>query len=314
VRLRAALPALFAMGALGAVHFVEKLAITRGAPPGAFALGQTAVALGVLAPLWLWRRRQRPLTLVHSGRLRSLALIGVLASGLVVLVSIVALTYTTATHKGAIQAAYPLGTMLFAWLLLRERITALGYVSAAGIVTGVVLLTSRGLTAAPNPGDWLLIGTVPLMGFSDAYAKRVLADVPPITVSLGRYLFGTLFLSVMLLVLDLGAPPALVPFWELVLAAGGLSALAMGLFYRSIDRIGPSLAAGLLAGAPIVTVALEWTLVGERFTALQLLGIALVIAGVVELARQRRVKSNEPAGARSSGPCRVPEEARRRSA
>jgi drug/metabolite transporter (DMT)-like permease len=280
------------MGALGAVHFIEKLAITQGAPPGAFALGQTAVALALLWPVWLWRGRREPLTLWKSGRVRSLALIGVLASGIVVLLSIIALTHTTATHKGAIQAAYPLGTMLFAWLLLRERITLLGYVSAAVIVGGVVLLTSRGLSAAPNLGDWLLIGTVPVMGFSDAYAKKVLADVPPITVSLGRYLFGTLFLSVVLLVIDLGSPRELLPVWELVLIAGALAALAMGLFYASIDRIGPSLAAGLLAGAPVVTVTLEWSLLGERFTVTQILGVALVIAGVIELARQRRVRSS----------------------
>lgn len=294
MRLRAALPALVAMGALGSVHFVEKLAIAEGAPPGAFALGQTGSALAILAPVWLWRARHERLTLFHSGRLRSLALIGVLASGLVVLLSIVALTHTTATHKGAIQAAYPLGTMLFAWLLLRERITLLGYASGAVIVTGVVLLTSRGLSGTPNPGDWLLIGTIPIMGFSDAFAKKVLADVPPITVSVGRYLFGAVFLSVVLLVVDLGSPRDLLPIWPLVLAAGALTAIAMGLFYLSIDRIGPSLAAGLLAGAPVVTVTLEWTALGERFSALQLVGVALVIAGVVELARQRRVRTDAP--------------------
>src|SRR5690606_4765107 len=103
-----------------------------------------------------------------------------------------------ATHKGVIQASYPLGTMFFAWVLLRERITPAGYMAAAVIVGGLVLMTSRGLGAAPNPGDWILIATVPLMGFSDAFAKKVLKDVSPLTVSFGRYLFGTAFLVVLL--------------------------------------------------------------------------------------------------------------------
>jgi drug/metabolite transporter (DMT)-like permease len=68
----------------------------------------------------------------------------------------------------------------------------------------------------------------------------------------------------------------------------------MGLFCLSIHRIGPSLAAGLLAGAPCVTVALEWSLLGERFLAVELLGVVLVLGGVVELARQPRRLAARP--------------------
>jgi drug/metabolite transporter (DMT)-like permease len=292
VRLRALIPALAAPLALGVVHLVEKLAIQQGVPAAPFALGQTAVAFLVLWPIWLWKRRERNLTLVRSGRLRSLALIGVLASGVVVLLGITALGYTSATHKGVIQATYPVGTMLFAWLLLRERITVSGYVAAAVIVAGLVLMTSRGFRGAPNMGDWILIATVPVMGFADAYAKKVLADVPPVTVSLGRFLFGTAILVVLTLVTELGPLSALLPVWELLLAAGVLTALSMGLFYLAIHRAGPSLAAGLLAAAPVVTVTLETWLLDERFLVVQLLGVGLVLAGVAQLSRAHRVSSN----------------------
>lgn len=289
MRLATTVIILSGTAALGVVHFVEGLAIRQGAPPGPFALGQTAVALMVLWPIWLWKRRQDGLTLLRCGRLGSLALIGTLASGIVVLLSIMALSYTSATHKGVIQATYPLGTLFFAWILLRERIPVIGYVAAATVVTGLVLMTSRGLSASPNPGDWILIATVPLMGFSDAYSKKVLNDVPPITVGLGRYLFGTLFLILLLSVLDLGSLVELLPVWPLLLTAGVLSALAMGLFYWTIKRIGPSIAAGLLAAAPLVTATLEWWWLDERFLRIQLLGIALVLLGVAALSRQRRV-------------------------
>ncbi|HEX2138698.1 MAG TPA: DMT family transporter, partial [Woeseiaceae bacterium] len=157
---------LCAIVSLGTVHFLEKLAIFQGAPPGPFALGQTAVAMLVLAPIWLWRRQGDPKPLQRLP-LVSLAVIGIVASGIVVLLSIVALSYTSATHKAVIQAAYPLGTMFFAWVLLRERITSAGYAAAGVVVAGLVLMTSRGLGAAPNSGDWILIATVPLMGFSE---------------------------------------------------------------------------------------------------------------------------------------------------
>lgn len=287
MRLNSLFIAFVAVVSLGNVHFVEKLAIEAGAPPAPFALGQTAVALLVLWPIWLWKRGKDELTFLRSGRLGSLALIGTLASGVVVVLSIVALAYTSATHKGVVQAAYPAGTLFFAWLLLRERISHAGYAAVGVIVLGLVLMTSRGLSATPNLGDWILIATVPIMGFTDAYAKKVLRDVPPITVGLGRYLFGTAFLVALLLVLDMGGLRALLPVWPMVMAAGVLVAVSMGFFYWSIKRMGASLAAGLLAGAPVVTAGLEWWWLEERFLAAQIIGVALVIAGVGVLARQR---------------------------
>lgn len=278
---------LVAITSLGTVHFVEKLAIHQGAPPGPFAFGQTAVAMLVLAPIWLWRSRRDQRKSLRHLPLPSLAAIGILASGVVVLLSIMALSYTSATHKGVIQASYPLGTMFFAWILLRERIPPTGYVAAAVIVAGLVLMTSRGFGGAPNLGDWILIGTVPLMGFSDAWSKKVLKDVSPLTVSFGRYVFGTAFLAVLLSVLDLGQLRGLVPVWPLLLTAGMMTALAMELFYWSIDRIGPSLAAGMLAAAPVVTAGLEWWWFGEGFPGSQAVGIVVVIAGVMTLSRQR---------------------------
>jgi drug/metabolite transporter (DMT)-like permease len=175
------------------------------------------------------------------------------------------------------------------WLLLRERITAVGYLAAATIVTGWVVMTSRGLSTPPNLGDWILLGAVPLVGFTDAYSKKVLRDVPPVTVGLGRYLFGTAFLAVLLAAVELGSLATLVSVWALLLAAGLFSALAMAFFYWSIKRLGPSLAAGLLAAAPVVTVGLEWWWLGTPFAWAQLLGVGLVIVGVAVLARQRRV-------------------------
>ncbi|MEX2497233.1 MAG: DMT family transporter [Woeseia sp.] len=278
---------LFAIISLGAVHFVEKLAIQQGAPPGPFALGQTAVSLLVVAPIWLATRRHRNMEVLRRLPFGSLAIIGIVASGIVVLLSIMALSYTSATHKGVIQASYPLGTMFFAWVLLRERITPVGYAAAAVVVSGLVLMTSHGLGTAPNRGDWILIATVPLMGFSDAYAKKVLSHVSPLTVSFGRYFFGTAFLGLLLSVLDLGVLGDLLPVWHLLLAAGLMTALAMELFYWSIKSIGPSLAAGMLAAAPVVTAALEWWWLDESFLKSQLLGIALVILGVAALSRQR---------------------------
>ncbi|SEO22051.1 Uncharacterized membrane protein [Halogranum amylolyticum] len=79
------------------------------------------------------------------------------------------------------------------------------------------------------------------------------------------------------------AAPALgvlVPFVVAGVADPGLSRL---LFYEGIDRLGPSVAAGILAANPAVGALLAVPVLGEQFTAVEALGVGLVVAGVAGL-------------------------------
>ena len=48
----------------------------------------------------------------------------------------------------------------------------------------------------------------------------------------------------------------------------------------------PALAAAFVGLAPVITGAAEWLVLGTRFSALQLTGLALVVGGAVVLARR----------------------------
>jgi DME family drug/metabolite transporter len=76
----------------------------------------------------------------------------------------------------------------------------------------------------------------------------------------------------------------LVPFVVAGVADPGLSRL---LFYEGIDRLGPAVAAGILAANPAIGALIAVPVLGEQFAAVEAVGVALVVAGVVgiQLAR-----------------------------
>jgi drug/metabolite transporter (DMT)-like permease len=83
----------------------------------------------------------------------------------------------------------------------------------------------------------------------------------------------------------------------LVLIALVSTVVAVSAFFAGLRRVGPSEAAILSTFEPIVTVALAFAALGERLTAPQLAGGALVLAAVILLqlpARSRARVSPRP--------------------
>jgi drug/metabolite transporter (DMT)-like permease len=79
----------------------------------------------------------------------------------------------------------------------------------------------------------------------------------------------------------------------LVLMALVSTVVAVSAFFAGLRRVGPSEAAILSTFEPVVTVALAYAALGERLTAAQLAGGALVLAAVILL--QLRPRSAKPA-------------------
>lgn len=215
------------------------------------------------------------------------ALVGVLGSGAVVVLSIVAMTETSATNRSLFQAMYPMATAICARVLLGERLTPTAYSSILVMSLGLILMNFSGVGPLPGRAFWLLATTLPLVGLADVIARRSLCDVQPAFVTLGRLLFGFLALCGLLPFTQAGEWSVLADHWLLVLSAGlAMAAGILGL-YRSMDIAGASLAAAFVALAPVVTATTEWLLFGTTFSALQWFGIALTVSGAVLLASKR---------------------------
>jgi drug/metabolite transporter (DMT)-like permease len=69
--------------------------------------------------------------------------------------------------------------------------------------------------------------------------------------------------------------------WPALLAFGAASAIAIQAFYGGVRRIGGARASLISTVEPVYTIAIATLLFGEVLTPVQLLGGALVIAGVL---------------------------------
>jgi drug/metabolite transporter (DMT)-like permease len=210
----------------------------------------------------------------------------VLGSGAVVLLSIVALTGTTATNRSLFQSMYPVATAIAARALLGERLRLSAYGLIVIMTLGLFLMNTNESRLVFGRSFWLLAATLPLIGLSDVYAKRTLRDTEPSFVAAGRLVFGACLLLAAVPWIPIDDWRSLSGLLPWVVASGlAMAGGALGL-YRAMDTVGASLAAAFAGLAPLVTVTAEWLFLETSFGTLQLSGLALVAAGGAALARR----------------------------
>jgi drug/metabolite transporter (DMT)-like permease len=153
---------------------------------------------------------------------------------------------------------------------------------------GVLLVITRGRLAGLRvaelrAGDFINIAGMVGWSVYTVYGKRVLATYSPTLATAGAYVLGTLMLIPLALVT---APLFPAPRWTsgvawlVILYQALLGAVAHVWWYRAVEVVGPSLAAGFMNLQPIVGIGLAALLLGERIGAWQIAGGLLVLAGV----------------------------------
>jgi drug/metabolite transporter (DMT)-like permease len=274
--------------ALGTAPLAKKMALVDGGDSLLVALA-TALVAGLVVFAWLAFVGQ----LTRLGALsprdwRSVLMVGALGSGLVPLFGILAMTETSASNRALFQSAYPVATAIAARLLLSERLDGLAYAWILVVCLGLLLMNldpGNGLSLISWP-FWLLLATLPLIGLADVIAKKSLAQLTPELIALGRALGGLLILLALLPWAGSSVSSISPTGWLWILAAGG----GMGVFavalYQVFDRTLATVAASLIALAPVLTLALEASLLQLQLDLLQWAGFALVLAGVVLLSRR----------------------------
>ncbi|MDY0094198.1 MAG: DMT family transporter [Candidatus Vecturithrix sp.] len=270
--------------AFGMTHITDKVGMNSGLDPWSFSIARVFTAALIVGAIWGQKAHTEHLKL-RPHILRNLAVIGVGASGLVVLLGLFAMFYTTATNKGVMQGMYTAVTIIFAYFMVHERLPRLFIPIFAAMLIGLILLTTQGQLRLPNPGDWLLFLTIPIIGFTNAYAKKTMTGVQALTVSFGRLFFGILFLLCFLPFMTWEQWQTLALGFEWVLLSGVLSAIYIITFYESVELIGPTMAAAMMSIAPAFTAMIEWGFLEQHFTLVQIAGLALILGSAMLLTR-----------------------------
>ena len=273
---------------LGAIWGGSFLFMRVAAKPfGVFALVDIRLALGALVMLpFLWRDR----AVFNRGIWPKLALIGLINSAVPFLLFAWAAQRAPAAIGAICNAMTVLFAALVAFLFFGEKIGARRALALRVGFAGVVLLATSKV-AGLSVGWAVVAGATAalLYGVGLNLVRRHMAHLPP-AASAG----STLGCSALLLA------PFAVAYWPTaaIPAAAWSSAIALGvlctgfaflMYYRLIQRIGPTRTAVVTYLVPLFGAAFAWLFLGEPITP-SMIGAGLLILGSVAVSQRAASK------------------------
>ena len=223
------------------------------------------------------------------------------------------LTYATATESSLIIASSPIVAALLGVVFLRERLLPGRAVGIALSTAGVVVLVLGAAAGSPDPGvqggrvpgALLMLGGVVSWAVYSVVGKTVLSHVSPWVATSRAAYWGTLFLTVLVVLRPDPTSVALArmdaPAW---LGIGYLSLVCTVFgfvaWYRGVAAVGVAGSAAFLNLVPLFTLAMAAATLGERLAWIQGVGGLMVMGGVYLVgAMQAGSRSSVTVGSRS---------------
>ena len=280
--------------------FMRMAAADLGALPTA-AL-RVAIASLFLWPL-LWLRGQTGLLRLHW---KPVLFVGVLNSGIPFALFGYAVMHISTGLSSILNATVPLFGALVAWVWLGERpglSRGLGLVIGFG---GIVLLAgdqvgfkadSAGLS--PLWAVLACLGATTCYALAASFTRKHIPPLPSLVTATGSQIGATVALTLPALWWRPDHLPG-ASAWGALLALGVLcSGVAYVLYFRLIDRAGPSRALTVTYLIPVFAVVYGVLLLGESVTAWMLMCGAVVLTGTALASGLVRLPGRAPANARS---------------
>ncbi len=288
---RVSRPLLFLLLAnvLGGLTYPLQKAALAGLPPATVSLLRTVLGLALMAG-WLAARREPPWPFPRA-EARLLALAGLVAVGLPTLLGAEGVARSTATIGSLLSLLECVSIVLFARLLLGERLGARRAAALALGLAGAALVVAEGGGAGRDlvrgehlAGNVLLALSGFLPGIYTPLLKPVAARRDATAIA-----FATLVVS---LALYVPAAAAEAPRWRagpdlgtalLCTAALGVLATFLGtlLWTAAIRHLPANAFAPLLLVQPVVGAGAGALFLGERLSVQAAVGGVVVAAGVV---------------------------------
>ncbi len=184
-----------------------------------------------------------------------------------------------AATVGAIQ---PLIVVLLSRAMLGTPLRLLAVVAATGGVAGVAMLVLAPGAALDPIGVAAGLAGALSMAFGTVLSRRWQPPVGALTFTAWQLAAGGVLLLPIVGVLRPEVPAltagALAGFAWLGLVGAALTYIA---WLRGIARLGPAATAPLALLSPVTAIILGWWLLGQSLTAVQMLGMVVVIFGIV---------------------------------
>jgi len=160
--------------------FVTKLALNAGAQVLSYQLISLLAALVILSVMLLPRigLEFRSLFRDKPSLFWRLFFANGIQSGLGTCLSIIGLSLTSAINAGFLVKLSMVTTILFAWFILKERLTAIKVLMVLSMLTGAYLLTTKGQILLPRIGDLFILGACVCWSLGNVLIRKYLKDKP----------------------------------------------------------------------------------------------------------------------------------------
>lgn len=303
--LRGAIYGLTAAAIWGGMYVVSDV-VLKVIPP--FTLLTIRLILGSLI-LGALLARSGQMRVTRRDLVRLLG-VGAIGFGVSVGLQFVGTAKASAINGSVVTSASPAFILLFAWLILRERLTPIRIASVALATVGVLIildLSQLDLSSTKFIGNLALAGAAITWALYSVLVRQVSATRATLTVTFYAFL-GGLLVTVPASALELATPGmaigAITPGVILgILYLGVMStAVAMLLWNRAFALVEASVASLFFFAQPLVGVVLSNLLLGQLVTRELIIGGALILAGVVlSMLRLERRTVQPPAAETTTG-------------
>ncbi|MBL7160827.1 MAG: DMT family transporter [Candidatus Aenigmarchaeota archaeon] len=224
-----------------------------------------------------------------------LIVIGIVGGGIAFLLFFSGLNLTTGGRAAFLHKTLPLFVTVLAFIFLKERVGKKQLVALLLMFAGAVIIFSATISPAelwqaPLIGDSLIIIATLLWGIENVLAKKaMLLKETNFVVTFGRMFFGALFLFGALLLLGKAHLLFTLQIHQLVnlLASTAILFGFVLTYYWSLKHINVSKASAMLLIAPVITLILGISFLGEPAPLLQILGSAIILAGAALILKVR---------------------------
>lgn len=208
------------------------------------------------------------------------------------------LHHIEAGRASLIIALNPLAITIFACLFLKESLTLRQLAGVILSLTGAVFVISNGHPSAIfsggfGRGELAILGCVASWAAYSLIGRTVLRMLSPLASVFYSSLIGTLLLFIpALLEGTFPQSPSFSAINWLSLLFLGLFGTAIGfsLYYKAIQKIGPTRSGVFINLVPLFSILLSWAILGEAIKPAVLSGGLLVLTGVAITNAPRKPK------------------------
>lgn len=274
------------------MSFVSSKAILNaGVPPFTMAFLRFFIASLILLPIL---KRTQPHTHIRKEDRGPLVLSALSGVTIYFLFETWGIKLTSAASASMIVASVPVFTICAEYIIYKSNISPIKWIGVLMSIVGVYFIIKRGQSGQNNPqalwGNLLMLGACLSWVAYILISKGLNARFSGLALTTYQSLFGALFLfPLALLEYKLWRPISLIAWMNIIYLAVFCSAISYFLYIYSLSHLDSVVVSSYVNLIPLVSALGSAFILGEEITLQQLLGGAIVIAGVyiVNLKKDR---------------------------